>query len=283
MSAKKAKRIGSIIDTLNFFERNFRVVSKVNAFKSRWTAPAREDVMLLVREFEKHGIFDITPNRDELPREWTHGLSQVGSLPRTWPSFPRRWFNIFEGVGQQQVELLHRIIMLELKRREVPMAVTAGGHTATIEGAGQVCNRPDCVNIIQNTVSLCNWCGHTAYCTLQCQDLDFERHSMDDLNPCPGPTLGGQSAPSSSVEQSVKALLENVGQQLRDGSISIPELDALIKHYNTNELVALEHAKQLYLLQCIREDMLFAAEHASDSDCDEAGVPFDKVHDDFYN
>jgi len=173
--------------------------------------------------------------------------------------------------------------MLELKRREVPMAVTAGGHTATIEGAGQVCNRPDCVNIIQNTVSLCNWCGHTAYCTLQCQDLDFERHSMDDLNPCPGPTLGGQSAPSSSVEQSVKALLENVGQQLRDGSISIPELDALIKHYNTNELVALEHAKQLYLLQCIREDMLFAAEYASDSDCDEAGVPFDKVHDDFYN
>ena len=101
---------------------------------------------------------------------------------------------------------------------------------------------------------------------------------MDDLNPCPGPTLGGPSAPSPSVEQPVKVLLETVGQQLRDGLISIPELNAFIKHYNTNELVALEHAKQLYLLHCIREDMLFAAEYASDSDCDdEAGVPF-KCH-----
>ena len=42
--------------------------------------------------------------------------------------------------------------MLELKRREVPMVMTAGGHTATVEGAGQVLEgrQGNCLNPTQN-------------------------------------------------------------------------------------------------------------------------------------
>ena len=169
MSTKKAKRIASIINTFTFLERNFSLTSKLKLLvKSRWTRHAKEDVMAVVRELEKYNIMDIETARDQLPVAWIGGEDK---LPRVWKSYFLRWFNIEEGVDIHQIKLLTKYIMLEMKRREMPCSVVAGGVGHSV--VNPTCDRPGCDKIRVNTILMCNWCTHIQCCCETCQDADY--------------------------------------------------------------------------------------------------------------
>ena len=119
------------------------------------------------------------------------------------------------------------------------------------------------------------------YCCEACQDADYERHLSDQDFPCPGPTIAGRCAEGSTAREMIENLVKTVEDRMSDGRVSIEEIDALIGWYNSNDVLAMENAKQIGLLANLRADMVTAKSYDSDSDCDEEGVAYDETGQDF--
>merc|ERR1712166_1283218 len=122
---------------------------------------------------------------------------------------------------------------------------------------------------------------HTQYCCEACQDADYERHLSDQDFPCPGPTIAGRCAEGSTAREMIENLVKTVEDRMSDGRVSIEEIDALTGWYNSNDVLAMENAKQIDLLANLRADMVTAKSYDSDSDCDEEGAAYDETGQDF--
>ena len=79
----------------------------------------------------------------------------------------------------------------------------------------------------------------------------------------------------------IETLVKTVEDKMSDGRVSIEEIDALIGWYNSNDVLAMENAKQIGLLANLRADMVTAKSYDSDSDCDEEGINYEETGQEF--
>jgi hypothetical protein len=189
--------------------------------------------------------------------------------------------HIEEGVEERQMKLLQKYLMKKLREREMPVEqVLAGGYSSSV--ASTPCDAAGCSRKLTDTFMLCNWCGHTAYCSKECQESDWDRHITDELNPCPGPTINNTSCSGVNEQEAVSSLFDAVCEGVEDGAVLVSDVESLINFYESNDVFKKRNAGALDWLHEVQKQLLTAPEPGdSDSECDAFGMNLDDMIDEF--